>query len=339
VSGRGYLRPAGRCRTWHGGVLGHDAVVVENRWLRATVLPQRGALLHELVHKPSDTDLLWRWERGLRPAQAGPANRHLAQGGFQDAFAGGWDLMLPAVSRLVAAPEVGSHGETWALPWDVVVERDDPDEVRVRFETRCLRTPFDVRRTLTLGTDARLRCRTDVRNRGSRPHPFAMGEHAVWDVAAALSDGARIRVDDPGTLRAAPEQPDGSLLVAGAQGTWPTLPLVGGGARDLSSVGPDDRGSTGLAAVRVPAGRVRLEAATRPAVDLSWDADVLPWLLLWLPLGGDHGAPWFGTVEALGLEPVTVPPWTSPDALPLLAPGDVVTSTWSVTVDDEHVSA
>lgn len=337
---RRFLPPAGRCRVWTGRLLDHDSVVLENRWLRVTVLPGRGAQVHELLHKPTDTDLVWRWERGLPPPADAP-DHALPQGGFQDAFAGGWDLMLPAVSRLVAAPTVGSHGEVWALPWDVTVVRDDPDEVVVRFETRCRRTPFDVRRTLRLGGAPQLEVRTEVRHRGRVPHPFAMGEHAIWDVGQALAHGARVELGHAagGGLRTAPVQPEGSALVAGATSDWPTAPLLDGSTRDLSRVGPADRGSTGLAAVRVDAGSVRLAPASGPAVDLGWDADVLPWLLLWLPLGGDVAAPWFGTVEALGLEPVSVPPWTDPADLPLLAAGDVVTSSVTVTVDDDRSSA
>lgn len=336
----GYLRPAGRCRVWTGRLLEHDCVVLENRWLRVTVLPRRGAQVHELLHKPTDTDLVWRWERGL-PPPAAPVDHPLPQGGFQDVFAGGWDLMLPAVSRLVAAPAVGSHGEVWALPWDVTVVRDDPDEVVVRFETRCRRTPFDVRRTMRLGADAHLEVRTQVRHRGRVPHPLALGEHALWDVAGALAHGARLEVAHPldGALRTAPVQPEGSRLAPGAASDWPRVALLDGSLRDLSTLGPGERGTTGLAAVRVGTGSARLAPSTGPAVGLAWDADVLPWLLLWLPLGGDHAAPWFGSVETLGLEPVSVPPWTDPADLPQVGAGEVVTWTVGVTVDAPADSA
>ena len=45
----GYLRPSGTCRAYESSVLGHRSVVLENRFLRATVLVERGAALFELV--------------------------------------------------------------------------------------------------------------------------------------------------------------------------------------------------------------------------------------------------------------------------------------------------
>lgn len=336
---RGHLRPAGRCRVYEAGLLAHRAVVLENRWLRATVLPDRGGVLHELVHKPTDTDLLWRWDRGL-PAPTSPApSLPLPQGGYQDAFTGGWDLTFPAVARLQAGAGsvVGSHGETWALPWTATIERDEPDGVRLVLRTRCRRTPFDLRRTLELGEGPQLRCVTRVVNRGSRPHPWAMGEHAVWDVGTALSAGGRIEVS--GEVTTAPDQPSGSSIVPGRTGPWPVVDTADSGRRDLSDLGPQVRGSTGLAAVRVDAGEVVLRGGQRPTVRLGWDHDLLPHLLVWMPFGGDHGPPWFGTVQALGLEPVSVPPWADESAFAELAPGEELTTAWHVTLDDTVASA
>lgn len=336
---RGHLRPAGRCRVYDAGLLGHRAMVMENRWLRATLLPDRGAALHELVHKPTDTDLLWRWDRGL-PAPAPPApSLALPQGGYQDAFAGGWDLTFPAVARLQAAAGtvVGSHGETWALPWAATIERDEPDDVRIGLRTRCRRTPFDLWRTLELGEEPQLRCVTRVVNRGSRPHPWALGEHAVWDVAPVLAAGGLIEVS--GEVTTAPDQPAGSALVPGRSGPWPVVTTLDGGRRDLSRLGTQVRGSTGLAAVRVDDGEVVLRGGQRPTVRLGWDHHVLPHLLVWMPFGGDHGAPWFGTVQALGLEPVSAPPWAAEADLPELAPGDELTMSWQVTLDASDCSA
>jgi len=332
---RRHLRPAGRCRVWEAAVFGHPAVVLENRHLRATVLPQRGGLLHELVHKPSDTDLLWRWSRGLAPP-GGPRPRlALPQGGYQDAFVGGWDLTFPAVARLQAdaGTVVGSHGETWALPWQVQLGRDAPDGVEVVLTTSCLRTPFELRRRLVLTEEATLRCVTDVLSRGSRPHPWALGEHAVWDIGPALAAGGRLHL--AGEVNTAPEQPEGSRLVPGRTEQWPLVATIDGGVRDLSAPGPSDRGTAGLVSVRVARGEARLEVPGRPRVTLEWDHEVLPHLLLWMPFGGDHGAPWFGTVQALGLEPVSAQPWDPPWNLPVLEPGERLRSTWSVRLDDD----
>ncbi|MCY7399859.1 MAG: hypothetical protein LH477_02660, partial [Nocardioides sp.] len=188
-----------------------------------------------------------------------------------------------------------------------------------------------------LGEGPQLRCVTRVVNRGSRPHPWAMGEHAVWDVAPSLSTGGRIEVS--GEVVTAPDQPPGSELAPGRREPWPVVGTLDGGRRDLSELGPKVRGSTGLAAVRVDTGEVVLHIDGRPVMRLGWDHQVLPHLLVWMPFGGDHGAPWFGTVQALGLEPVSVPPWADEADLPELAPGEALTTSWQVTLDDSGGSA
>ena len=66
------------------------------------------------------------------------------------------------------------------------------------------------------GREPQLRCVTRVVNRGSRPHPWALGEHAVWDVAPMLATGGRIEVS--GEVTTAPEQPPGSELAPGRRG-------------------------------------------------------------------------------------------------------------------------
>ena len=81
----GYLRSAGTCRAYESSVLGHRSVVLENRLLRATVLVERGAALFELVWKPGGLDMLWRWERGIRPpgypatSRASPCRRETSR--------------------------------------------------------------------------------------------------------------------------------------------------------------------------------------------------------------------------------------------------------------------
>jgi hypothetical protein len=48
-------------------LLGYRTIVLANELVRITVLADKGVCIYEVLYKPSDTDFLWRWERGLRP--------------------------------------------------------------------------------------------------------------------------------------------------------------------------------------------------------------------------------------------------------------------------------
>ena len=183
----GYLRPAGTCRAYESSVLGHRSVVLENRFLRATVLIDRGAALFELVWKATDRDLLWRWERGIRAPGYQPSV-DLPQGNFQDHFFGGWDLMFPTVDHFQpAAPlPTGYHGEVAVLPWQWRIVADCAEHVALEASLRCVRSPFVIHRVFGLH-EARPELAVDTRfeNVGAVPARYAVGEHIALQYRAS----------------------------------------------------------------------------------------------------------------------------------------------------------
>lgn len=331
---RRHIRLGGGCRAWPIRLFGYRAVMLENRWLRATFLVDRGGAIYELLWKPDDHDILWRWERGLRPAQATPG-LDLPQGNFQDHFFGGWDLMFPSAFDLEPseALRAGYHGDVWAQPWSWSLVEDSPAAVELELTTQCVRHPFVVRRTFRLEAALpTLRCRTRIDNRAPVATRFAIGEHATWNVTHLLGDGGRL-VLPGGTVHTTPDPPPTARLLPGSVSTWPHAPAGGGSERDLSALGPGVRGTAEIVAVAVTEPRLTLEpAASGPRVELRWDRELLPYLVLWLGFGGDIHPPWFGTAEVLGAEPVCALPWTGADQLPTLPPHGSVSTAWEVRI-------
>ena len=45
---------------------GHKTAIIENEILRVVVLIDKGADIYEFLHKPSDTDFVWRSPWGVR---------------------------------------------------------------------------------------------------------------------------------------------------------------------------------------------------------------------------------------------------------------------------------
>ncbi len=84
------------------------AVVLENRHLRLTILPELGGRIYECVFKPTGQNIFYR-NRVLKPTPWGPLTRAqnwwLAVGGMEWAF------------------PVHEHGYEWGVPWTYTVER------------------------------------------------------------------------------------------------------------------------------------------------------------------------------------------------------------------------
>ena len=318
-------------------VLGHLAVVVENRSLRATVLPERGGALFELVWKPGDADLLWRWKRGLRPPGYTPG-LDLPQGNFQDHFFGGWDMMFPTVDRFepVAPLLVGYHGEVAFLPWSWRILVDDPDEVVLELAVRCVRTPFLVKRTLRLSNDtAEFVIDTTIENLGQVPVRYALGEHIALSVEHLLPGALELGAATLSTANG--EASPRARVAPGQRADWPTALLADGTRGDISHLAADALGTSdviGLVDLADPTIRLVPEEKAVPPISISWDLAVMPTLLLWFGLGGDMQAPWFGTAKLLAVEPMSLLPWSDPDHLPTAAPGEPIESRLRLTVGD-----
>jgi hypothetical protein len=84
------------------------AVLLENQYLRLTILPELGGRIYECVFKPTGQNIFYR-NNVLKPTRWGPLTRDqnwwLAVGGMEWAF------------------PVHEHGYEWGVPWTYTVER------------------------------------------------------------------------------------------------------------------------------------------------------------------------------------------------------------------------
>src|SRR5215470_3134938 len=150
---RDRLRNAGPRLVDEVTLRGFEALILENRWLRVTLLPEKGSDILEFVYKPLDIDVLWRapvgfWQQHtLYPADL------TTRGAFIDYYPGGWQEILPnggPPSRHRGA-HFDEHGETPLLPWSWQLIEDSQARVAVRLTTHCLRLPLAVEKVISLG--------------------------------------------------------------------------------------------------------------------------------------------------------------------------------------------
>jgi galactose mutarotase-like enzyme len=290
----------------HGVIQQHPALTLDNGLLRVVVLPQKGADIYAIVHIPSGVDFMLRTPAGLRP----PTGRPPA--GFLENYEGGWQVLLPNGNdecnyRGLVIP---FHGEAALRAWEVLDERDGPDETAVRLGVRCEILPLRVERWLRLRAGAaRLEIEDRVTNEGTEPTPFVWGQHLALggdflEAGCRLDTSARtiITPDEAVERRTA-------SLAAGQREPWPMgrgrepgkrvdLRLIPGREAFVHDDGFLTDFDAGWCTVTNPRRRL--------AFRLDWDATLFRYLALWEPFGGVTQPPPLVGIYGIGLEP-----WTS----------------------------
>ncbi|MDW8213378.1 MAG: DUF5107 domain-containing protein [Roseiflexaceae bacterium] len=143
----------------------YRAVVVENRFLELTFLPELGGRLYRAVIKSTGQNAFYQ-NPVVKPAPFGQRGWWLGAGGLE------W-----------AAP-TEEHGYLEAFPWDMTVERQT-GAVTVRITTTERQRGLDMTAVVTLRADEGLfRTQLAARNASSAPQPVQMWMNAALASAA-----------------------------------------------------------------------------------------------------------------------------------------------------------
>lgn len=305
------------CRVDEFSWRGHHLVVLENEVLRVGVVATKGADIVELRYKPRDLDFLWHSPHPLLPPGEMTPTTPSATGTFFDQYHGGWQESLPAGNGVPALgkAQLGLHGEVSSQPWDVRLVEETAERVSVEFSVRGRRTPFWLRRTMSLSRDVPvLTLDETLVNEGEEAVPFMWGHHPAFG-GPLLVEGTVLELPPaPVTVRAMPDP----RLAAGTYGSWPHVRdrdsgaldasvLPGKGARTADTLYLDLREQPlGYAALRDPAREI--------GVGLEWDPRVFPYVWSWQVFGGAWGYPLYGRGHLVAIEPFTAPIGSLEDA-------------------------
>lgn len=209
---------------------GLGAVILENRWLRAVILPEAGGKLQLLEDKGSGRQWLWQNPR-IAPERAPFGSS------FDNHWSGGADAFFPTCYRCrVEGVDIPDSGEWWSSPWGVQTV-EGAQEALVRLQCGGRVFPVWSERTFTLEHDARrLTLGFSVRNVGHRPVPFVLGFHP----ALAIRPGGRLHLPE-GTVQV-DESGGPEMGLLGQRYPWPHL-TVEGGIRDMGLIARPEAGS------------------------------------------------------------------------------------------------
>ena len=293
--------------------MGHP-LLLENEFLRVTLLPEIGGKISSIVALVTGTELL---QGPLVPAVPRPPG--LA---FDQSDASGWDECLPTVAActLPTGAAMQDHGDLWRVPWTVAGQEKEAATMTAAATT----LPLVFERQLRLAGPS-IQLKYMVRNDGAVALPYVWSAHPLFAIAqgdriALPSSVQKILVEGSGGQR---------LGAAGSRVAWP-------GDFHLDQVlGPDADVGDKLYAAAPPEGWAALERVRHGIrLEVHFDPSVLPWLGLWICYGGwPEGASARGYCVAL--EPCTAPADSLARAIDedharTLAPGEA--HTWNIEV-------
>src|SRR5450759_1078818 len=112
---------------------GHAALWLENETLRVGVLPEKGADIFELIHRPTGVQMLMEMPAGLKP----PGNH--PQDEFLDNYEGGWQELFPNHGDACEfrGQAIPMHGEVALYPWEVQVLQDNLQATAIHLQVHC----------------------------------------------------------------------------------------------------------------------------------------------------------------------------------------------------------
>jgi hypothetical protein len=287
-------------------VRGWPAVTLANPFVSVTVLPDKGADIYTFIDLESGTDVLFKTPWGLQPPGS-PPRPGSGEFGFLQNYEGGWQELFPNtfLPCRYEGREIPLHGEVATLPWEVRIDREDDEEIRVSFLVACRQMPLSLTRTMRLSrSQPTLMIDETVENLSDGGVSFVWGHHPTLG-APFLEAGCRIdcgqcSVVTPKDLF----EPATASIEAGQRGNWPLLRRINSGYVDLREItGPDASTHDHAYLTDFQNGWIEvLNPRLGLTFSLEWDPEVFKWLVNWRPFGGSRVPPLDG-IYAMGIEP------------------------------------
>lgn len=293
---------------------GMRTIFLENEIIRVGIILDKGADIFQFIHKPTDTDFLWKSPQGIINPKKFKETISSTSGAFLDNYHGGWQDVFPGGGPAVyKGAELGLHGEVTQLGWDYDILLDTPECIEVKLEVECIRTPFKLEKVLRIEKgNPMLYMAETVTNLSSETIEFMWGHHPAIG-APFLKEGVRLFVPASNAEIHTPKFAASGIMTPGAEFEWPNA-IVDGKTIDLSVVqGPE----AGFAELIYLKGLSKgwyavLDPKQRLGLGFAWPKEVFPYLWFWLVYGRAPGYPWWDRTYCIALEP-----WTSfPNSLP-----------------------
>lgn len=292
---------------------GVRVMTLENELIRVGILLDQGTDIYEFVHKPTDTDFMWRSPIGVRALGGHLPSSYLGGGSFLEYYEGGWQELLPQGGGKCEynGAELGQHGEVFGLPFKHCVLIDEPELVSVKTWVRTRRTPFYLEKTFTIRSGQPvLEIEETLTNEGRVPLDLMWGHHPAF--GPPFLDASCVVYAPANEVYCDANRGDEARFAAGQRFAWPTGEGAQGQLVDVSRITPPEEGvSDMLFLTDLAEGWYGVTNHQRGVgFGMSFDTNVFRHLWYWLSLGGTMGGPSWGRNYVMALEPFSSYPGT-----------------------------
>lgn len=117
---------------------------LENDFIVLQILPEIGAKIHSILHKPKNTK--WLWQHHQNPLQILPLGSN-----YDDNWTGGWEELFPNDAPCVfQGHQLPDHGELWSQPWQWDLSEESSTSIEVHLWRQCICIPAVVEKRILL---------------------------------------------------------------------------------------------------------------------------------------------------------------------------------------------
>jgi len=271
---------------------GIRTVILENRFIKATILVDYGAKIFELIHKDTDKDFLFHNPRVEPRVPVFGAD-------VDNWWAGGIDELLPTGDPCTYKGEkYPYHGELWSLPWDYDITNRSSGEVSIHLWRRTIISPFLVEKWISLREGEKiLHFHHKITNLSNSDVEFN------WGIHPGLNINPDCRIDLPAEDTFIEKSfPDDRLGKRGTIYKWPYAADKEGCKVDMRQVPPPEAGIEEYHyAVKLTDGWLALtDTAVKEGIGLVFPKEIFKVIWYWVSFGGWRGLycaaiePWTG---------------------------------------------
>ena len=287
------------------------SLISENAHLKAVILPDKGADIHQLIYKPHDIDVLWKTPWGLKRPSTGVPSTYGSMGGWMEAYPGGSQIIFPNGGSpcTYKGAELGFHGEASMTTWDYKIPPPpSADVAELHLRTRLARSPFLIERLLRVEADRPvLIVRERITNQGDEPMDYMWGHHPAYG-EPFLSGDCRIDIGAKSFLADDGYDPPFNPLELNRKYDWPNAQR-GEKKTDLSRVPPKSQPQALFAYFQDFQGGHGWYGITNTklgfGVGMTWPLEVFPYAWFWQELSASSGYPWYRAAHTMAIEPFT----------------------------------
>jgi galactose mutarotase-like enzyme len=254
--------------------------VLENEKLRAVFMPEFGARIISLIYKPTETEFVWHNPRV-------PIMRPAYKPEFED-MSGLFDCVPTCENCTYKQWQLPLYGEVASEPWRIVRKVKTPRSITIAVERKCKVYPLKVSKTLTITKNqASLELKYRLTNLSSERLEYHYSGHNTLNI------NPNYRIVLPPEVKTLKR----GFAITDRLGKfeeeihWPITQDSSGKTIDLSRVGQPTEGTgENLYTPKLAESWcAAVNESRNEAIGFSFDARVLPYILVWLNWGGYLG--------------------------------------------------